>query len=73
MVVAVLVGVGFAVGLVVGRWWVLLACVGVGAWIGLSEELEVPGWYLSLVYAALSGLRIAAGVLVRRNLAKRLF
>ena len=73
MVVAVLIGVGFAVGLVVGRWWVILACVGVGAWIGLSEELEVPGWYLSLVYAALSGLGIAAGVLVRRNLAKGRF
>jgi hypothetical protein len=73
MVVAVLIGVGFALGLIVGRWWVILACVGVGAWIGLSEELEIPGWYLGLVYAALSGLGLAAGILVRRNLTRRSF
>jgi hypothetical protein len=63
----VLVGGGFIIGLVLGRWWALLASVGIGLWIGLGEEVEVPGWYLGLAYAALSGLGIALGILLRRR------
>jgi hypothetical protein len=68
IVVVVLICSGLAVGLVLGRWWALLTSVAVGLWIGLSNEVDVPGWYLGLVYAALSGLGIAAGVLLRRRL-----
>jgi len=67
----VLISAGLAVGLIVGRWWALLACVGLGVWIGLiTDGLEVPGWYLGFWYAVLSGLGIAAGVLLRRYFAK---
>jgi hypothetical protein len=66
-----LIGAGLAVGLVLGRWWALLASAGIGLWIGLTEEVEVPGWYLGLGYAALSGLGIALGVLLRRRSAAR--
>jgi hypothetical protein len=55
---------------VLGRWWALLASAGVGVWIGLSEQIEVPGWYLGFVYAALSGFGIAVGIFVRRRLAR---
>ncbi len=70
ILVVVLIGTGFAAGLILGRWWALLACVGVGVWIGVSEEVEVPGWFLGLAYAALSGLGIAGGVWLRRHFAK---
>jgi hypothetical protein len=67
----VLIGAGFAVGLILGRWWALLACVGVGLWIGVSEEVEVPGWFLGFAYAGLAGLGVAGGVMLRRYFAKR--
>lgn len=66
-----LIAGGLVVGLVVGRWWVLLASVGVGLWVGLSEEVEVPGWFLGTAYATLLGLGLAAGVLVRRRVVRR--
>jgi hypothetical protein len=58
------------VGVVLGRWWTLVAAAGLGVWIARSAELEVPGWYLGLWYAALSAVGIALGVLVRRRIAK---
>jgi hypothetical protein len=70
ILVVVLIGLGFTAGLILGRWWALLACVGVGVCIGVSEELEVPGWFLGLAYAGLSGLGIAGGVLLRRYFAE---
>ena len=53
-----------------GRWWALIACVGVGVWIGVTEEVEVPGWYLGLGYAALSALGVGLGVVLRLSLAR---
>jgi hypothetical protein len=52
---------------VVGRWWALLAAVAVGVWIGLVEELEVPGWFIGAGYAILAGCGIIAGVFTRRS------
>jgi hypothetical protein len=51
---------------VIGRWWALLASVAVGVWIGVVEDLEVPGWFIGGAYALLAGGGIAAGVLTRR-------
>jgi hypothetical protein len=56
-------------GVGLGRWWALLAAAGVGLWVGLTEEVEVPGWFLGFAYAGLSGLGIALGVLLRRKYA----
>jgi hypothetical protein len=69
ILVAVLIGAGFVLGIVLGRWWALLASLGLGAWIGVTSELDVH-WWLGAVYAAYSGLGIAAGVLFRRYVAK---
>jgi hypothetical protein len=44
---------------------------GVGLWVGLTEEVEVPGWFLGFAYAGLSGLGIALGVFLRRKYAAR--
>jgi hypothetical protein len=71
MLYLVLVGGGFALGLIVGRWWLLVVPAGLGLWVGLSEEVEVPGWFLGLAYAALSAVGVGLGVLVRRRLAGR--
>jgi hypothetical protein len=68
VVVPILLAGGFAVGLALGRWALLLA-VGVGLWIGISEEVEVPGWFLGAAYGLLGVLGV--GVLVRRGLASR--
>ncbi len=65
-----LIGAGFGIGLIVGRWWALLASVGVGTWIGTAAEVEVPGWFLGFAYAALSGLGVTGGILLRRYFAK---
>jgi hypothetical protein len=62
----VLIVGGLVFGLVLGRWWALLASVGLGLWVGLTEEIEVSGSYLGLVYAAISGLGIVLGIVLRR-------
>ena len=66
-----LIGIGFVLGLLVGRWWALVAAAGLGLWAGLSEELELDGWFLGAVYAILPAVGITAGILARR-LAKRM-
>jgi hypothetical protein len=57
---------GFVLGLVLGRWWALLVTVGLGLWVGLTEEVEVSGSYLGLAYAGVSGLGIVLGIALRR-------
>jgi hypothetical protein len=69
---AVVIGGGFVLGILVGRWWAFVPAAGLGAWISQTTEIEaVPGWYLGLVYAFFGATGIAAGVLVRRRLARR--
>jgi hypothetical protein len=65
----VLIVIGVVVGLAVGRWWVLLAAVALGVWIGLVSEVdEVAPWFLGLGYGVLAGAGIVVGVLVRGRL-----
>lgn len=54
------------VGLIVGRWWALVAAAGLGIWVAVSEEIELDGWFLGLLYAVLAALGIAVGILTRR-------
>jgi hypothetical protein len=62
----ILVGAGLVLGLIVGRWWALLAAAGLGVWIALTEEVDVDGLWLGFAYAGLAALGIIAGVLLRR-------
>ena len=57
---------GLIIGLLVGRWWALLAAVAFGVWVGLVTEVEVGGLFLGTVYAVISGAGIVAGVGLRK-------
>jgi hypothetical protein len=66
VVEAVVFGGGFLMGLLVGRWWALLAAVGFGVWIAATVHVEVPAWFLGMGCAAIAGVGIAGGVGARR-------
>ena len=71
MVYLVAIAIAFAIGLVVGRWWALLAGIGFAIWIGISTDVdEVPPWLLALGYGVLTVGGIAAGVVARRALGR---
>jgi uncharacterized membrane protein YccC len=64
----ILVVAGLILGLAVGRWWTLVAAVGIGAWIAVVSEVdEVPPWFLGAAYAVLAASAIAVGVVVRKR------
>lgn len=64
----ILVVGGLILGLAVGRWWTLVAAVGIGTWIAVVSEVdEVPPWFLGAAYAVLAASAIAVGVVVRKR------
>jgi hypothetical protein len=63
------IGIGFLIGLIVGRWWAVLAGVGFGIWIGVrTPVVDVPPWLLGLSFGVVASGAIAAGVAIRRGL-----
>ena len=38
-----LIGAGFILGVLVGRWWALAPALGFAVWIATASEVEVPG------------------------------
>jgi hypothetical protein len=61
--------IGAIIGLVVGRWWALLAALAVFVWIYTETGVdEVPHWALALMYAGVIAVGIAAGVACRAAL-----
>ena len=68
MLEAVLIGVGFILGLLVGRWWALVAPVGFGVWVTIVSEVEVPGWFLGLAYGVIGCVGVGLGVAARRTM-----
>ncbi len=72
MIWAIVTSTGFAVGLLVGRWWALVAAPLFGAWVGATTGVdEVPPWFLGLVYGLVGAMGIASGVLLRRRTRRR--
>ena len=63
---ALIVTGGFLGGFIIGRWWALVAAVGFGIWAWSVSELEVPDWFIGLVYGVAAALGIALGVVARR-------
>jgi hypothetical protein len=64
---------GFALGLLLGRWWALLAALPLGAWILATNELEGDiGKWVAFVLSALLACAIGAGVALRRLNDRRL-
>ena len=68
MALLVIGAAGFLLGLLVGRWWALVAAVALGAYIAVESEVEVPSWFLALLYGGLAALAIACGIAARRML-----
>jgi hypothetical protein len=66
MLVGALVAGGFVLGLILGRWWALIAAAVVGVLAALFEEIELEGWFLGLLYAVLAAIGISIGILTRR-------
>jgi hypothetical protein len=66
VIVPVLIAVGLILGLLVGRWWALIAAIGFGVWVTVRSEVEVPGWFLGLWYGAIGCVAIGTGIGVRR-------
>ena len=71
MLPLILIAAGFVLGVAVGRWWVLLASLLFGIWIGTTEEVEVSGWVIGVGYGGLAAIGTAFGLLVRRGLRQR--
>lgn len=67
ILVLILIAAGFVLGVIVGRWWVLLAPIAFGVWIGATEEVEVSGWVIGVAYGGLAAIGTALGLLVRRG------
>jgi hypothetical protein len=66
MLILIFGGGGLLLGFLVGRWWTVVAAVGVGLWAGITEELELEGWAVALIFSSLTLIGIGAGILLRR-------
>jgi hypothetical protein len=63
------VGVGLVVGLVVARWWALLAAVAIGVLFAAGGGSETfPAWFLGVMSGILAGIGIGAGVSLRSGI-----
>jgi hypothetical protein len=69
MLVLIFGGGGLLLGLLLGRWWALAGAIAAGIWIGIVEEVEIPGWLYGLLGGGLAALGIALGVFLRQRLA----
>lgn len=63
--------IGFVVGLATASWWALAAAAAFGLWVGLIAEVDLPAWLIGLFYGLIAGAGVAAGVALRRALARR--
>jgi hypothetical protein len=49
----------------------LLPAPAIGLWVGMTEEVEVPGFLIGLYIGLPAGLGILSGIAIRRVLARR--
>jgi hypothetical protein len=67
VVYLILIAVGAALGLVIGRWWTIAAAVVPGVWVATVTDVdEVPPWFLGVGYAGLFAIGAAVGVALRK-------
>jgi len=67
----VLLALGFAAGLLTGRWWSLLLAVALGVWVGTTTEVEIDHTFLGVAYGLVAAIGIAFGVLLSPRRARR--
>jgi hypothetical protein len=58
----------FGFGLVIGRWWALLAAVPLGAWVGFTDTGDMEHWFAGVLSGIFVAFPIMVGLLVRRSL-----
>ena len=64
----IVVVLGFALGLAIGRWWTLIVAIAAWIWIwSITGVDEVPHWFLGLLYGGAAAIGIAAGVALRSH------
>jgi hypothetical protein len=69
---ALLLVVGLVLGLVVARWWALIAPVAFAVYVAIESEVdELPPWLLGVLYGLVGAVGVAAGVLLRRFATQR--
>jgi hypothetical protein len=66
MIWSAVLGLGFVLGWAIGRWWAPALAVIPATWIWAKAEVEVPSWYLAVVYGSIAVAGIAAGVAIRK-------
>lgn len=60
--------VGLVIGVIAGRWWIVLAPIVFGVWIAATTDVdEVPHWFLGLAYGGAGVVGVLIGVFVRRR------
>jgi hypothetical protein len=59
---------GLVIGVITGRWWIVLAPIVFGVWIAVTTDVdEVPPWFLGLAYAVAGVVGVLIGAFVRRR------
>jgi hypothetical protein len=59
---------GLVIGVIAGRWWIVIAPVVFGFWIAATTGVdEVPPWFLGFAYAVVGVVGVLIGVFIRRR------
>ena len=66
MVWLVVLALGLVIGLILGRWWALVAALAFAVWIWATTDVEVAHWFLGLAYGGAAAIGIAVGVALRK-------
>ena len=67
LVLPLLIVVGLAAGMIVGRWWALIAPAAFGVYVAIASEVDaVPPLILGALFGLVGAAAVAAGVLGRR-------
>jgi hypothetical protein len=70
MLEVLILATGLIIGLVIGRWWVVVIAAPVGVWFAYHAPIEnsdPPYWDVAVVATLILGAAIGAGVILRRS------
>jgi len=62
------VGVGFLLGLIVGRWWAVAAAVVFGIYVGVASDVDISPWLYGFLTAAIGAGAVISGLFLRKLL-----
>lgn len=70
MVWIVTLTTGFVIGFATGRWLTFALAAAFGVWIWRTTRVEVPHWFLGLMYGGIAAIGITTGMTLRRWLTR---